>query len=129
MGDEKIGIRRLEHYDLHGRVRLEVGHERSQFGDRCGNKHVDRRIVEGDRPKAWIAAVGVELRAASWYGDRCAHGLLLCRDVGIGKRCADRHCVECRWMQHSQFRSAARYAALSLTDELLTTIDVVGCAG
>jgi hypothetical protein len=26
MGDEKIGIRRLEHYDLHGRVRLEVGH-------------------------------------------------------------------------------------------------------
>jgi hypothetical protein len=26
MGDEKIGIRRLDHYDLHGRVRLEVGH-------------------------------------------------------------------------------------------------------
>jgi hypothetical protein len=26
MGDEKIRIRRLEHYDLHGRVRLEVGH-------------------------------------------------------------------------------------------------------
>jgi len=26
MGDEKIGICRLEHYDLHGRVRLKVGH-------------------------------------------------------------------------------------------------------
>src|SRR5207344_3097781 len=26
MGDEKIGIRRLEHYDLHGWVRLEFGH-------------------------------------------------------------------------------------------------------
>jgi hypothetical protein len=26
MGDEKIGIRRLKHNDLHGRVRLEVGH-------------------------------------------------------------------------------------------------------
>ena len=25
MGDEKIGIRRLEHHDLHGRVRREVG--------------------------------------------------------------------------------------------------------
>src|SRR5262249_35517667 len=41
MGDEKIGIRRLEHDDLHGRVRLEVGHQRTQFDDRCGNKHVD----------------------------------------------------------------------------------------
>jgi hypothetical protein len=26
MGDEKIRIRRLEHYDLHGRVRLAVAH-------------------------------------------------------------------------------------------------------
>src|SRR5208282_952117 len=50
MGDEKIGIRRLKHYDLHGRVRLEVGHQRSQFNDRCGNKHVDRRVAEGDCP-------------------------------------------------------------------------------
>src|SRR5579872_3332241 len=34
MGDEKIGIRRLKHNDLHGRVRLEVGHQRFQFDDR-----------------------------------------------------------------------------------------------
>ena len=48
MGDEKIGIRRLEHYDLHGRVRLEVGHYCSQLDDRCWDKHVDRRIAEGE---------------------------------------------------------------------------------
>src|SRR6516165_11013348 len=33
MGDEEIGIRRLEHSNLHGRVRLEVPHQRSQFDD------------------------------------------------------------------------------------------------
>src|SRR5580704_2417305 len=61
MGDEKIGICRLEHYDLHGRVGLDVGHQRSQFHDRCGNKHVDRRVAEGDRPPPWMGAVGAEL--------------------------------------------------------------------
>src|SRR5579872_7632393 len=61
MGDEKIGIRRLEHDDLHGRVCLEVGHERSQFDDRCGNKHVDWRVGEGDCPRARISAVDLEL--------------------------------------------------------------------
>jgi hypothetical protein len=44
MGDEKIG----KHYDLHGRVRLEVGHQLSQFDDRCGNKRAaedrERRV-------------------------------------------------------------------------------------
>src|SRR5579872_4490706 len=61
MGDEKIGIPRLEHDDLHGGVCLEVGHERSQFDDRCGNKHVDRRVAEADSPPAWISAVDLEL--------------------------------------------------------------------
>jgi hypothetical protein len=67
MGDEKIGIRRLEHYDLHGRVGLEFGHERSQFNDACGNKHVDGRAVKGDRPAARMGAVGQELRLV-WHG-------------------------------------------------------------
>lgn len=40
--------------DLHGLVRLEVAHERSQFDNRCRNKHVDRRVAEGDRPQARI---------------------------------------------------------------------------
>src|ERR1700726_5296320 len=81
MGDEKIGIRRLEHYDLHGRVCFEVGDERSQFDDRCGKKHVDRRVVEGDRPPARMGAVGVELRicrlAASLCSAALGHHLLL----------------------------------------------------
>src|SRR5580692_4471013 len=36
MGDEKIGIRRLEHHDLRGRVRLEINHQLPQFNNRCG---------------------------------------------------------------------------------------------
>src|ERR1700731_3916584 len=75
MGDEKIGIRRLEHYDLHGRVCFEVGDERSQFDDRCGNKHVDRRVIEGDRPPARVAAVGVKLRICSLTASLCSAGL------------------------------------------------------
>jgi hypothetical protein len=62
MGDEEIGVRRLEHYNFHGRVRLEVGHQREQFEDGCRNKHVDRWVAEGDRPPARTGAVGVELQ-------------------------------------------------------------------
>src|SRR5277367_3369702 len=75
MSDEKIRIRRLEHYDLHGRVRLEVGHYRSQFDDRCGKKHVDRRVAEGDRPPARMGAVGVELRICPLAPSLCSAGL------------------------------------------------------
>src|SRR5580693_4514608 len=62
MGDEKIGIRRLEYYDLHGRVRLEIGHQRSQLDDRSGVKNIDRRVVEGNRPAARTSAIDAELR-------------------------------------------------------------------
>src|SRR5581483_662770 len=73
MCDEEIGIRRLEHYDLHRWIRLELGHERSQFDDRCGDKHVDRRVAECDRPPARIASVDFELR-------RLIHGASPCED-------------------------------------------------
>jgi hypothetical protein len=48
MDDKKIGIRRLEHYDLRRRARLKLGHQRPQFDDRWGNKHVDRRVAEAE---------------------------------------------------------------------------------
>jgi hypothetical protein len=81
MGDEKIGIRRLEHYDLHGPVRLKVGHQRSQFDDRCENKYVDRRLAEGDRPPTRTGAVVVELlmvrHGASPPHDLCCFNILV----------------------------------------------------
>ena len=46
MGNEEIGIRRLEHDDFHGRVRLDVGHQRYQFVNRRADEHVDRRLLK-----------------------------------------------------------------------------------
>src|SRR5277367_4831295 len=87
MSDEKIGIRRLEHYHLHGRVRLEVGHQRSQFDDRCGKKHVDRRVAEGDRPPAGMGTVYGEMRirllAASLCSTCFGHQALLLRSLRL----------------------------------------------
>src|SRR6185312_2316025 len=62
MGDEKLGIVRLEHDDLHRGVRFDISHECCQLNDRCGHKHVDRWVAEGDRPLAWPGTIDFELR-------------------------------------------------------------------